>query len=167
MEISGSPTSLGSLLSVFCFLLSPILDLCVAACLTLCSAKVMKSLLSSAVWHLYLSILHSSLPAHSEATLFQAPLLLPPLPPHPIVPTPHVFPSCMVVRVIFHFDGLCILPPLRASPLNCVLQWCQDLFWLWITSSFQSSINAFGNHLRQKMRASSSSKIVLAALAVL
>ena len=49
-------------------ILSPILDLCTVECLTLCNAKVMKSLLSSAVWNSFLLLLHCSLLAHWEAT---------------------------------------------------------------------------------------------------
>ena len=33
-----------------------------------------------------------------------------------IVPTPHVFPPRVVVRVFFHFNCLCGLPPFCASP---------------------------------------------------
>ena len=43
-----------------------------------------------------------------------------------IVPTPHVFPSRVVVRVLFHVDRFSTLPPLRASPLECVSQCCQQ-----------------------------------------
>ena len=32
-----------------------------------------------------------------------------------VVPAPHVFPPCVVVRVVFHFNCLCGLPPFRAS----------------------------------------------------
>ena len=64
------PTGLGSLLSVFGFF-SPILDLCNVECLTLCRAKLMRAFWSSVVWHLFLLLLHSSLPIHSEVFLPQ------------------------------------------------------------------------------------------------
>ena len=59
------------LLFAWFLFLSPIFDLCIAECLTQSSAKVIKSLLSSPVWHLFLLLLRSSSPDHSEANMSQ------------------------------------------------------------------------------------------------
>ena len=51
MDLSWWPTALGSLPSAFRFFWSPILVLCAVECSALSSAKVMKPLSSSIVWH--------------------------------------------------------------------------------------------------------------------
>ena len=68
---------------------------------------------------------------------------------HPVVPAPHVFPLPVVVRIFFfQFNCFYRLPPLRASPLEYMLQSMDDRIWLWITSPCHSSPHTLGNHLR-------------------
>ena len=71
-DTSAEPSILGSLPSACPLSLSSHFLSCVLSnVFTLCSAQVTTSLLSSIVWHLSLLLVHSSLPAHSVATLSQ------------------------------------------------------------------------------------------------
>ena len=71
MDTSAEPNILGSLPSACPSLSSHFLSCVLSDGLTLGSAKVTTSLLSSIVWHLSLLLVHSSLPAHSVAPLSQ------------------------------------------------------------------------------------------------
>ena len=62
-----------------------------------------------------------------------------------VVPAPHVFPPCVVVRVAFHFNCFCGLPPFRAAPSEHLLQGINHRIWPFTTDPSHGSPHVFDN----------------------
>ena len=117
---------------------APVLVLGIVEWFTLYNVKDDTSFLSFSCTAFALLQVQSSSPAHSVATLSQT---------HPtVMPAPHVFPPCVVVRVFFHGKCLCGLPPFCASTSEHLSHGITDRIWSLITDPHHSTPHAFGDH---------------------